>query len=81
MTTIKNEPIGLAGIAAISTAEEGRAVALALYNQLQVKNSLIDSLVNELEFALDWGQFDGSFGERVEKSGRELISQVKGRPI
>lgn len=73
--------IGLADIAAICTAEEGKAVALALYNQLQVNGRLIDSLVAELEVALDWGQFDGSFGERVEKSGRELIAQIAGRPI
>lgn len=74
-------PISLDAIAAIRSAEEGRTVALLLYNQLQTRNRLIDSLVNELEFALDWGQFASSFGERVEKSGRELLAQVKGRPI
>ena len=36
--------IGLDDISAISTAEEGRAVALALFNQLQVKISLINAL-------------------------------------
>lgn len=35
--------IGLEDIAAISTAEEGRAVALALYNQLQAANETLES--------------------------------------
>lgn len=45
MTTTETQPIGLADIAGISSVEEGRAVALALQNKLQVLKEFYDRVV------------------------------------
>lgn len=68
MTTTES-PIGLADIAGISTAEEGRAVAMALYNQLQAAKPT---------YYPEWIKIDHSNAATFPPKHEKVLVRLKG---